>query len=48
MPDGRSWCVIADQFAEGKGYLPMITENLSSGDFTILEKEKYDLGRTKK
>lgn len=26
----------------------MITEDLSSGDFTILEKEKYDLGRTKK
>ena len=26
----------------------MITENLSSGYFTILEKEKYDLGRTKK
>lgn len=48
LPDGRSWCVIADQFAEGKGYLPMITEDLSSGDFTILEKEKYDLGRTKK
>ena len=48
LPEGRSWCVIADQFAEGKGYLPMITEDLSSGDFTILEKEKYDLGRTKK
>lgn len=48
FPDGRRWCVIADQFAEGKGYLPMITENLSSGDFTILEKEKYDLGITKK
>lgn len=26
----------------------MITENLSLGNFTILEKEKYDLGRTKK
>lgn len=26
----------------------MITENLSSGNFTILEKEKYDLSITKK
>lgn len=48
LPEGRSWCVIADQFAEGKGYLPMITEDLSSGDFTILEKKNMILAGRKK
>ena len=35
LPDGK-WCLIADQFAAGKGYLPMVTEDFSSGDFRIL------------
>lgn len=48
LPDGRTWCLIADRFAEGKGYLPMLTKDLSSGDFRILKPEQYDLGRTKK
>ncbi len=48
LPDGRTWCLIADQFAEGKGYLPMLTEDLSSGDFRILEPHEYDMGRMKK
>ncbi len=48
LPDGKTWCVIADQFAAGKGYLPMLTEDLASGDFRILLPEEYDLGRTRK
>jgi hypothetical protein len=48
LPDGETWCVIADQFATGKGYLPMLTKDLASGDFRILSPEEYDLGRTKK
>ncbi len=48
LPDGRTWCLIADQFMTGKGYLPMLTEDLSSGDFKILTPEAYDMGRTKK
>lgn len=47
LADGVTWCIIADRFAEGKGYLPMITKNLGSGEFTILE-QGYDLGKTKK
>lgn len=31
LPDGKTWCVIADQFQAGKGYLPMVTENLGRG-----------------
>lgn len=48
LPDGKTWCVIADQFASGKGYLPMLTENLSSGIFRILAPEEYDFGATRK
>ena len=48
LADGKTWCVIADQFQSGKGYLPMLTEDLSSGNFRILSPREYDLGRTKK
>lgn len=48
LPDKKTWCLIADQFMTGKGYLPMLTENLSSGDFRILSPDEYDMGKTKK
>ncbi|MGF7144287.1 hypothetical protein HNQ56_002718 [Anaerotaenia torta] len=47
LPDG-SWCLIVDQFGLGKGYLPLIKENLAAGDFTITSGEAYDLGKLKK
>ena len=48
LPDGKTWCVIADQFQKGEGYLPMLTEDLSSGDLRILSPDGYDMGKTKK
>lgn len=48
LPDGNTWCLIADRFAEGKGYLPMLTNDLSSGYFRILEPDQYDMGLTRK
>ena len=48
LNNGKTWCLIADQFMAGKGYLPMVTENLSSGDFRILSPDEYDMGQTKK
>lgn len=48
LPDGKTFCLIADQFMEGKGYLPMVTEDLSSGDFRILAPAEYDMGENKK
>lgn len=48
MPDGRHWCLIADQFAKRLGYLPMITSDLESGEFRILQEEEYNLGKNKK
>jgi len=48
LPDGKTWCLIADQFAAGKGYLPMTTQDLSSGEFQILSPKQYDMGKVKK
>lgn len=48
LPDGKTWCLLADRYREGKGYLPMTTENISSGNFRILSPQEYDFGKTKK
>lgn len=48
LPDGKTWCLIADRFAEGKGYLPMITQNLAGGEFEILSEDTYDMGLNQK
>ena len=48
LPDGQTWCLIADQFLAGKGYLPMLTKNLDAGEFQILSPEQYDMGDTRK
>lgn len=46
--DREEWCLIVDRFAEGKGYLPLLTSDLDSGEFRILPDEEFNLGRTKK
>lgn len=48
LPDGKTWCLMADRFMEGTGYLPMVTEDLSGGEFRILEPEEYHMGMKKK
>ncbi len=47
LPDGK-WCLIVDHFAEGKGYMPLVCENLSEGDFQALPEEAYFMGKTRK
>ena len=47
LPDG-SWCLIADQFQAGKGYLPMVTPTLAECDFRILAEGEYSMGQTRK
>ncbi len=47
LPD-KKWCLIIDQFAEDKGYLPLISQNLSQGKFRVLGNDEYNLGKTKK
>lgn len=46
--DRKEWCLIVDRFAEGKGYLPLITDDLSSGKFRVLSEEEFDMGMTRK
>ncbi|HIW81222.1 MAG TPA: glycoside hydrolase family 43 protein [Candidatus Acetatifactor stercoripullorum] len=44
----QGWCLMVDRFAQGKGYLPLVTDRLSSGRFRILRPEEFDMGKTKK
>ncbi|MCG7378634.1 glycoside hydrolase family 43 protein [Paenibacillus sp. ACRSA] len=48
MNDRNEWCLIVDQFAKGDGYLPLLTSDLDSGDFRVVDKDAYDLGKTHK
>lgn len=47
LPDGR-WCLIADRFKAGKGYMPIYIEDLPSGSFVAAEEEEFDFGRSTK
>ena len=46
--DRKEWCLIVDRFAEGKGYLPLVTDDLAGGDFKILNDNEFDMGVTRK
>ncbi len=46
--DNGKWCLIVDRFAKGLGYLPLITDDLSSGEFKIVDESFYDFGQTLK
>ncbi len=46
--DRNEWCLIVDRYATHGGYLPLITSDLSKGDFIILSDEQFDFGGTKK
>ncbi|WP_337099872.1 glycoside hydrolase family 43 protein [Paenibacillus sp. YIM B09110] len=46
--DRNEWCLLIDQFAAQKGYLPLVTDDLSSGRFRVLSENEYDFGDTLK
>jgi hypothetical protein len=46
--DREEWCLMVDRFAEGKGYLPLLSSDFGSGCFCIPGESEYDLGMTKK
>lgn len=48
LNDREEWCLIVDRFAEQKGYLPLLTTDLESGEFQVLQEGSFDLGKTKK
>lgn len=44
----EKWCLLVDNYRENNGYIPLITENLDSGDFIRLQESEYDFGINKK
>lgn len=46
--DRDEWCLIVDRFATGKGYMPLITSDLSSGMFKVLDDSEFNMGKTLK
>lgn len=48
LQDKGKWCLIVDRFATGKGYLPLVTDDLKSGEFRILTDEEFCMGGTRK
>ncbi len=46
--DTGEWCLMVDQYATGKGYLPLTTQSWASGEFEIMDSTDYDMGKTKK
>lgn len=48
LEEQKKWCLIVDQYRENGGYLPLLCDDLASGEFRILDKSEYDLGLRKK
>ena len=46
--DREEWCLMVDRFAAHKGYLPLVSGKLESGEFRILEDSEFDMGSTRK
>ncbi len=47
LPDGR-WCLIVDRYHTKKGYLPVVCDDLSTGVYSELPSDCYDMGKRKK
>lgn len=48
LEEQKKWCLIADQYHTGKGYLPFLCDDLSTGNFYIPDEGSYDMGKRKK
>ena len=47
--DGKGqWCQMVDRFARGQGYYPLITTDLSSGEFRMLDQSEYSFPKDSK
>lgn len=45
----QKWCLLVDQYAAGKGYLPLVTTDLSDcNNFQVLKPGQYSLGESLK
>lgn len=42
--DGQDqWCLMVDRFARGQGYYPLLTTDLESGEFTMLDSSQFSM-----
>lgn len=41
----RKWCLLVDQYRIRGGYLPLVSDDLASGNWEVLPEDAYDLGR---
>ncbi len=48
LDNQKKWCLIADRYSTNSGYTPFLTDDLSSGVFTQLSTNKFDMGKRKK
>lgn len=48
LDDKKMWCLIADHYHGNHGYTPFLTKDLSSGEFTQLSPEEFNMGNRKK
>lgn len=46
--DREEWTLMVDQYATGRGYLPLLTTDLSNGNFRRLETDEYFLDLNRK
>lgn len=44
----HTWCLLVDRFASNQGYMPLLTRDLSMGEFQILPKDAYNMGENQK
>lgn len=48
LEERKQWCLIVDRFAEHKGYLPLLCNDLKKLDFTPLAESEFSMGNTVK
>ncbi|MGN0157848.1 MAG: glycoside hydrolase family 43 protein [Brotaphodocola sp.] len=46
--DSGKWCLIVDRFAAGKGYMPLVCDNLEKAEFRPVDENDYDMGKNRK
>lgn len=48
IEEKNKWCVIADQYHTWKGYIPFLSDDLSTGEFTVAGEGEYSMGKRPK
>lgn len=48
LNDTNTWCLMLDHFASNGGYMPLLSEDLSKGEYQLLQSDSFNMGETKK